>query len=111
MHYLKDFVKKYNIDNQLPNYKVTATDDRIFIDGTDYRLDLYGWPDNRVVASNKLNGQHTIKRFGPKGTTQCRDYYLTCLGALGVETPDAEFDPIAFAAAIKRTLCSECKEA
>lgn len=89
MYYLKDFMTKYNIDNQLSNYRVIATDDRILIDGLDYRLDLYGWPDNRVVASNKMTGHHTIKRFGPKGTTQCRDYYLTCLGTLGVETLDA----------------------
>ena len=111
MHYLKDFVKKYNIDNQLPNYKVEATDDRILIDGSDYRLDLYGWPDNRVVASNKMTGQHSIKRFGPRGTTQCREYYLICLSILGVETLDAEFDSTVFAAAIKRTLCPECREA
>lgn len=111
MHYLKDFVKKYNIDNQLPNYKVVASDDRILIDGADYRLDLYGWPDNRVVASNKLSGQHIIKRFGPNGTTQCRDYYLTCLDTLGVETLDAEFDSTVFTPAIKRTLCPEYREA
>ena len=111
MHYLKDFVKKHNIDNQLSNYKVVAADDRILIDGPDYRLDLYGWPDNRVVASNKMTGQHSIKRFGPKGTTQCREYYLTCLGVLGVETLDAEFDSTVFSAAIKRTLFPECKEA
>ena len=111
MHYLKDFVKKYNIDNQLSNYKVTVTDDRILIDGLDYRLDLYGWPDNRVVALNKITNQYTIKRFGPKGTTQCKDYYLTCLGTLGVETLDAEFDSRVFAVEIKRTLCPDCREA
>lgn len=111
MHYLKDFVKKYNIDKQLPNYKVMASDDRILIDGLDFRLDLYGWPYNRVITSNKMTGQHTIKRFGPKGTTQCREYYLTCLGILGIETLDAEFDSTVFAAAIRRTLCPECGEA
>lgn len=111
MQHLKDFVKKYNIDNQLPNYKVVASDDRIFIDGIDYRVDLYGWPANLVMTSNKLSGQHTIKRFGPKGTTQCREYYLTCLGVLGVDTLDAEFDSTVFAAAVRRTLCPECREA
>ena len=111
MHYLKDFVKKYNIEKQLPNYTVIATDSRIFIEGPDYRLVLYGWPDNRVVATNQMTGRHTIKRFGPKGTTRCRDYYLTCLGILGVETLDAEFDSTVFAAAIKSTICSDCREA
>lgn len=111
MHSLKDFVKKYNIDNQLPHYKVTATDEQIHIDGTDYRLDLYGWPDNRVVASNKITGVNTIKRFGPKRTEQCKRYYLSCLGVLGVDTLDAEFDMNKFTEAIKQALCPECKDA
>lgn len=110
MHSLKDFVKKYNIDNQLSDYKVTATDDQIHIDGFDYRLDLYGWPDNRVVVSNKITGINTIKRFGPKRTEQCKRYYLLCLDMLGVDTLDAELDMNKFTEEIKKSLCPERKD-
>ena len=86
MFYLKDLVDTLSLVDQLPNFLVIARDDRILIDSDDYRLDLYGWPDNRVIFADKLTGKNVIKRFGPDDTVKCWDFYIECLESLGVDT-------------------------
>lgn len=86
MFYLKDLVDTLSLVDQLPNFSVIARDDRILMDSDDYRLDLYGWPDNRVVFADKLTGKNVIKRFGPDDTAKCWDFYIECLETLGVDT-------------------------
>lgn len=86
MYYLKDFAMKLSLADQMPGYTISTHSDRILIDGLDYRLDLYGWPDNRVVFSDKVGGQSKIHRFGSRGTEACRKMYLECLEMLGVDT-------------------------
>lgn len=90
MFYFKDYVTRYNIDNQLPYYKLTARDNILVIDGFDYRICVYGWPDNRVTVANKITGVNTIKRFGPHGHDKCESYLRSCLEILGVEFPEEE---------------------
>lgn len=86
MFHLKDLADTLSLTDQLPNFLVIARDDRILMDSDDYRLDLYGWPDNRVVFSDKLSGKNVIKRFGPDDTVKCWDFYIDCLETLGVDT-------------------------
>nr|DAY34410.1 MAG TPA: hypothetical protein [Caudoviricetes sp.] len=90
MLYFKDYVTRYNIDNQLPYYKITARDNILVIDGLDYRICTYGWPDNRVTVANKITGVNTIKRFGSHGRDKCESYLRSCLEILGVEFPEEE---------------------
>lgn len=85
MYHFREFAKKLNLVDQLPGYNITIKCDRILIDGADYRLDVYGWPDNRVVFSDKLTGQNTIKRFGHNGAEKCRKFYYDCLESIGVD--------------------------
>lgn len=85
MYHFREFAKKINLVDQLPAYNIAVRCDRILIDGADYRLDVYGWPDNRVVFLDKLVGQNTIKRFGPNGTDKCRNLYYTYLESIGVD--------------------------
>nr|DAJ25448.1 MAG TPA: hypothetical protein [Caudoviricetes sp.] len=86
MFYLKDLADTLSLAYNLPNFLVNARDDRILMDSDDYRLDLYGWPDNRVVFADKLTGKNVIKRFGPDDTVKCWDFYIECLETLGVDT-------------------------
>lgn len=86
MYHMREFTKKLNLVDQLPGYSISVHCDRILIDGLDFRLDLYGWPDNRVVFSNKMSGMNTIKRYGHTGGEQCRETYLDFLESLGVDT-------------------------
>lgn len=86
MFYLKDLVDTLSLVDQLPNFLVIARDDRILMDSDDYRLDLYGWPDNRVMFADKLTGKNVIKRFGPDDAVKCWDFYIECLETLGVDT-------------------------
>jgi len=86
MFYLKDLADTLSLADQLPNFLVISRDDRILIDSDDYRLDLYGWPDNRVVFADKLAGKNVIKRFGPDDTVKCWDFYIESLESLGVDT-------------------------
>lgn len=86
MFYLKDLVDTLSLVDQLPNFSVIARDDRILMDSDDYRLDLYGWPDNRVIFADKLTGKNVIKRFGPDDSVKCWDFYIECLETLGVDT-------------------------
>ncbi len=86
MFYLKDLVDTLSLSDQLPCFKVIVRDDRILIDSIDYRLDLYGWPNNRVVFSDKTSGKNVIKRFGPNNAVKCWDFYIECLEGLGVDT-------------------------
>lgn len=86
MFYLKDLADTLSLVDQLSNFSVIARDDRILMDSDDYRLDLYGWPDNRVIFSDKLTGKNVIKRFGPDDTVKCWDFYIECLETLGVDT-------------------------
>ena len=85
MYHFREFAKELNLVDQLPGYNIVVRCDRILIDGNDYRLDVYGWPDNRVVFSDKLTGQNTIKRFGHNGRDKCRKFYLECLESIGVD--------------------------
>lgn len=86
MFYLKDLADTLSLTDQLPNFLVIARDDRILMDSNDYRLDLYGWPDNRVVFADKLTGKNVIKRFGPDDSVKCWDFYIDCLETLGIDT-------------------------
>lgn len=86
MFYLKDAAGTLSLVDQLSNFLVTARDDRILMDSEDYRLDLYGWPDNRVIFADKITGKNVIKRFGPDGSVKCLDFYIECLETLGVDT-------------------------
>lgn len=86
MFYLKDLADTLSLAYQLPNFCVIARDDRILMDSEYYRLDLYGWPDNHVIFSDKLTGKNVIKRFGPEDSVKCRDFYIECLDTLGVDT-------------------------
>ena len=86
MFYLKDLVDTLSLVDQLSNFSVIARDDRILMDSDDYRLDLYGWPDNRVIFADKLTGKNVIKRFGPDDSVKCWDFYIDCLETLGVDT-------------------------
>ena len=88
MFYFKDYVKKHNIDNQLPNDVVFATDTYLSVDTLDYRICVYGWPDNRVSVANKITDINTIKRFGPGGRDKCEAYLKSCLEILGVDFPE-----------------------
>lgn len=91
MFYLKDLADTLSLVDQLPNFLVIARDDRIFMDSADYRLDLYGWPDNRVIFADKLTGKNVIKRFGPDDKVKCRDFYIECLETLGVDTTALDY--------------------
>lgn len=86
MFYLKDLADTLSLVDQLPIFSVIARDDRILMDSEDYRLDLYGWPDNRVIFADKLTGKNVIKRFGPDDSVKCWDFYIECLETLGVDT-------------------------
>lgn len=85
MYKLKELAAKINLVDQLPGCDVVVRCDRILIDAPDFRLDLYGWPDNRVVFANKMTGQNTIKRYGHNGADKCRKFYLECLESIGVD--------------------------
>lgn len=85
MYHLREFAESLNLPDQLPGCDIAVRCDRILIDSPDFRLDLYGWPDNRVVFADKTTGQNTIKRFGHKGRDKCRKFYLECLESIGVD--------------------------
>lgn len=85
MYRFREFAKKINLVDQLPGYNIVVRCDRILIDGDDYCLHAYGWPDNRVVFSDKLSGRNTTKRFGHNGTEKCRKFYFECLESIGVD--------------------------
>lgn len=85
MYHFKEFANKINLVDQLSAYNIVVRCDHILIDGADYRLDVYGWPDNRVAFANKMTGQNTIKRYGHNGADKCRKFYLECLESIGVD--------------------------
>nr|DAS63067.1 MAG TPA: hypothetical protein [Caudoviricetes sp.] len=85
MYHLKELAAKINLEDQLPGCNIIVRCDRILIDAPDFLLDLYGWPNNRVVYQEKLTGLNTIKRYGHNGGKQCRDTYLKWLGLIGVD--------------------------
>ena len=88
MYYFDGYAKKHNLEKQLEGFDFVIREDRMLIDGIDYRLDTYGWPDNRVVFSDKISGQHVIKRFGANGTEKCSKFLKECLETLGAEIVD-----------------------
>jgi len=90
MYHLREFAESLNLPDQLPGCGISVHCDRILIDSIDFRLDLYGWPDNRVVFANKVTGQNTIKRFGHNGRDKCRKFYLDCLESIGVDLTAVE---------------------
>ena len=85
MYHFKEFAKKVNLVDQLPGCDVIVRCDRILIDAPDFRLDVYGWPDNRVVFANKMTGVNTIKRYGHTGGEKCRETYYEMLESIGVD--------------------------
>ena len=85
MRHFTEFAEKINLFDQLPGYIIAVRCDRILIDGIDYRLDVYGWPDNCIVFSHKLTGQNTIKRYGHNSAEKCRKFYYECLESIGVD--------------------------
>lgn len=86
MYYLKDFAEQLNLKDQLSDCDVFVTDSTIFINNQSFRLYLYGWPDNRVMYSDKVTGLSKIKRFGYNLTRQCKEYYIEMLNMIGVDT-------------------------
>jgi len=90
MYHLRELAHNLNLPDQLPGCLISVYCDRILIDSIDFRLDLYGWPDNRVVFANKVTGQNTIKRFGHNGRDKCRKFYLDCLESIGVDLTAVE---------------------
>lgn len=86
MYHLREFAEKLSLPDQLPDCQISVHCDRILIDAQDFRLDLYGWPDNRVVFANKITGSNTIKRYGHNGADKCRKTYLEWLESIGVDT-------------------------
>lgn len=85
MYHFREFAKKVNLVDQLPGCDIAVRCDRILIDAPDFRLDVYGWPDNRVVFSNKMTGLNTIKRYGHTGGDKCRATYYEMLESIGVD--------------------------
>lgn len=85
MYHIREFAESLNLPDQLPGCDIAVRCDRILIDSPDFRLDFYGWPDNRVVFANKMTGQNTIKRYGHNGADKCRKFYLECLESSGVD--------------------------
>lgn len=85
MYHFKEFAKKVNLVDQLHGCDVIVRCDRILIDTSDFRLDVYGWPDNRVVFANKMTGVNTIKRYGHTGGEKCRETYYEMLESIGVD--------------------------
>ena len=83
MFYLRDLVLLLSLKDQLPGYSVVATDDFIGIDGIDYRINCYGWPNNRITVEDKITGLNSIKSFGPKGTEKAKAHYRETLERFG----------------------------
>lgn len=86
MFYLKDIAELLSLRDQLPGYSVVATDDFIGIDGIDYRINCYGWPNNRIIVEDKITGLNSIKSFGPKGADKAMAHYRDMLERFGVDT-------------------------
>lgn len=86
MYYLKSVAAMLSLKDQLPGYSVVATEDFIGIDGIDYRINCYGWPDNRVTVEDKVTGLNSIKSFGPKGVEKAKRHYRETLERFGVDT-------------------------
>lgn len=109
MYYFKEFATKYNLIDQLSDYQFYITDDRLVVDGPDFRLSVYGWPDNRVVTANKVTGVNRIIRFGHNGTWRCTQYVKQCLEALGVDTLEPDWDDAKIHQILRDSLCDECR--
>ena len=86
MFYLKNIAALLSLKDQLPGYSVVATDDFIGIDGIDYRINCYGWPDNRITVEDKVTGLNSIKSFGAKGAMEAKRHYREMLERFGVDT-------------------------
>lgn len=86
MFYLKDVAALLSLKDQLPGYSVVATDDFIGIDGIDYRINCYGWPNNRITVEDKVTGLNSIKSFGANGTRKAKRHYRETLERFGVDT-------------------------
>jgi hypothetical protein len=89
MHNFSEFIRKYNIDNQL-DCSVIATENILIVNTIDYRVTVYGWPDNRVCVEDKITGLNKIKRFGPTKTDKCENYLKSQLKLMGAEFPEEE---------------------
>ncbi len=92
MYRFKEFVKKYNIDKQIPDAHIYAANTFLTIETTDYRICVYGWPDNRVSTENLITGVNKIRRFGHNGKDKCERYLKSCLSAMGVDFFDGNFN-------------------
>lgn len=86
MFYLKDMVALLSLKDQLPGYSVVAADDFIGIDGIDYRINCYGWPNNRITVEDKVTGLNSIKSFGAKRGVEAKRHYRETLERFGVDT-------------------------
>lgn len=86
LYYLKDTAELLSLKDQLPGYSVVATDDFIGIDGIDYRISCYGWPNNRITVEDKITGLNSIKSFGPMGAEKAKKHYRETLEWFGVDT-------------------------
>lgn len=110
MYYFKEFVSKYNLKKQLSDCEFYVTDNRLVIDGPDFRLSVYGWPDNRVVTANKVTGVNRIMRFGYNGTQRCTAYVKQCLETLGVDTLEDDWNTEKIHQILRDSLCEECRK-
>lgn len=109
MYYFKEFAKKYDLENQLADCQLYITDDTLVIYGVDYRLSVYGWPDNRVVIVNRATGIHTIRRFGPGGKNRCRAFVMDCLAKMGLDTLEGDLEQEKIEPQLRDSLCDECR--
>lgn len=89
MHNFSEFIRKYNIDKQF-DCSVIATENILIVNTIDYRVTVYGWPDNRVCVEDKITSLNKIKRFGPTKTDQCENYLKSHLQLMGAEFPEEE---------------------
>lgn len=87
MYNFNEFVKKYNIDEQV-DCTVIVTENILIVNNIDYRITTYGWPDNRVCVEDKITGINKIKRFGPTNAEHCENYLKSCLENVGVKFPE-----------------------
>ena len=55
------------------------------IDGIDYRINCYGWPNNRITVEDKVTGLNSIKSFGANGTKKAKRHYMETLERFGVD--------------------------
>jgi hypothetical protein len=86
MYQFDRWAEYLQLQKQQPSFTVTVNEHSILMNSQDYRLNVYGWPDNRVTFSDKLSGINWIRRYGPKRGRECSKLWLKTLEELGFDT-------------------------